>query len=140
MMLPFLAAKVFQPRPVPALFVERFPSSLTLTPSHLQAVGADTALMVEEARRLSPRYRSLRMPVAVLWGAGDKISTPSRQSERFVQETGAEGVPLAGVGHMVHWAAPEQVSRLVELVGREAHVDGPGRQVPATATSAAARA
>lgn len=137
--IPFLAAHAFWPRPVPERFVEDWPAGLAVQPTHLRAAGEDSVIMVEEAARLSPRYRELKVPMCVLWGEKDQLSTPARQSERFARETGATAMPIAEQGHMFYYDDADRVVAAVdEVIARAAPRDKPPRRNETAAAGAAA--
>jgi pimeloyl-ACP methyl ester carboxylesterase len=116
LMAPAIMRKVFEPRPVPARFSERFPLDLALRPISIKASAEDSALMVPSAASLQDRYRSLSVPTAVLVGAQDGIITPERQSGRLAGELPDRDIEvLQGLGHMIHYDAQHEI---VAAIGR----------------------
>lgn len=115
LMAPRIVAKAFAPRPVPKRFREEFPLGLSLRPSQIRASAADSAMMVPDAALLSRRIGELAdLPVTILAGAGDKIATPARQSERLHAELpGSELRLLPGIGHMLHYHAQDEIAEAV---------------------------
>ena len=66
--------------------------------------------MIPAAIALSHRYSELTLPVAILAGDGDLIVHKSKHAERLADDLkGATLNVVAGQGHMLHWAVPEQV-------------------------------
>lgn len=105
---------IFSPAKVPQRFLDGMPFDLMLRPSQLRATGADSGQMPVAAARLATRYAALALPVAILWGEGDKLVRQDGQSRRLCralpQATGRE---LPGAGHMLHHVRPELVARFV---------------------------
>lgn len=116
LLAPTIMRKVFEPRPVPARFSERFPLDLALRPISIKASAEDSALMVPSAAALQGRYRDLALPTAVLVGAQDGIITPERQSGRLAGEFPERDIEvLPGLGHMIHYDAQHEI---VAAIGR----------------------
>lgn len=118
---PLMKKAIFAPRPVPASF-EAFPFEMSLRPSQIRAAAADTALMVPAAAALSRRYGELDLPVEIIAGDGDQVADFAAHAERLsglLAGSGLHAVP--GAGHMVHYAAPEEIVAAVERIsGRPA--------------------
>jgi pimeloyl-ACP methyl ester carboxylesterase len=78
--------------------------------------------MIPAAAAFEPHYSELDLPVTILAGANDQVIDGSRQS---VQLHGA--LPqstlqvLPGVGHMLHYAVPEQVVEAIDAVTSTCH-------------------
>lgn len=120
--------RVFKPEePVPG-YLETARAALVLRPGTLLAnvqdlVGLSTALPA-----MSPRYGSLRLPTTIIAGAADPIVRPDVQAVPLSRAIpGAHLVLLPGVGHMLHYTAPEAVASAVSDV--EAAIRG--KAVPA---------
>ena len=64
------------------------------------------------------RYKDLRLPVAIIAGENDRVVWARRAEELAEKIPGSTLQILPGVGHMVHYAAPEIVLRAVEAVAR----------------------
>ena len=117
MLAPRIIAKCFEPLPVPRRFSARFPLDLALRPWQLRASAEDSAFMVPGAAALAKRYRELDLPVAILSGTGDRIVTPGRQSVRLADRIeGADLTLVPGVGHMLHYAAHDEIARAAERI------------------------
>jgi pimeloyl-ACP methyl ester carboxylesterase len=66
---------------------------------------------------LASRYRELRLPIAIVAGAGDRLVDPSRQAERLHQELpGSLLTVVPGQGHMVHYGAPRLITDAIDAV------------------------
>ena len=115
MMWPLLVKRMFQPAPVPERF-EQLPKWMSLRPSQLGASAAETGMMIPAAKRLSQRYKELTMPVTIIAGKGDRIVDVDHNAQRLHHEIShSELIIDEGVGHMPHYAAPEQI---VEALSR----------------------
>lgn len=118
LLAPALIRGLFEPRPVPDRFEERFPLDLALRPSQIRAEAEDSALMIPSVASLHDRYSEIRHPCAVICGADDIVVTPARQSvrlERDLPDSTLHVIP--GLGHMVHYDAQEEI---VAAIGRVA--------------------
>lgn len=138
---PALSKRVFWPR----LVSERFralPVWMMLRPKQLRAAGAEAALMIPSAMSLSKRYGQLRVPVQIVTGTQDKMVGPATHSERLhaaLQENGhASELHLQpGVGHMVHYAHPEQIAAAVDAIAAQVGEPLPVRSPQAEALARA---
>lgn len=105
---------IFSPADVPERFKSEIPFGLMLRPSQIRASAKDGAQMPANAGMLTARYGELGLPMAVLWGDGDKLVKQSGQSQRFVDELGtATGHGLPGLGHMIHHSDPDAVAAAI---------------------------
>ncbi len=117
--------RVFQPEePVPG-YVETSRTALVLRPGTLLANVQDLVGLTPALAAMSPRYGGLHVPTTVVSGASDPIVRPDLQAKPLSRAIpGARLVMLPGVGHMLHYTAPEAladaVSDLVATVRREA--------------------
>jgi pimeloyl-ACP methyl ester carboxylesterase len=123
MLWPLLSKRVFAPMKVPERF-RQLPPWMALRPKQLRASGAEAALMVPAAMSLSKRVDQLRVPVQIITGTRDKIVKPASQSERLHEELQDAGHSSElhlqpGVGHMVHYAHPEQVAAAVDAIAAQ---------------------
>jgi pimeloyl-ACP methyl ester carboxylesterase len=117
LLVPRIIRKLFEPMPVPPRFAMRFPLDLALRPRQLKASAEDSAFMVPAAAALRKRYGELRLPVQILTGTADRIVTPERQSGRLHETIrSSELTRLPGLGHMVHYAAQDEIARAVAAV------------------------
>jgi pimeloyl-ACP methyl ester carboxylesterase len=101
---------MFSPLTVPERFANGFPHGLPLRPSQIRAEAQDTASMVSAVAAMRRRYRELRMPVVIMAGTKDRIVDHRKHTVRLHQEIAQSALRLVpGVGHMLHYAVPEQV-------------------------------
>jgi pimeloyl-ACP methyl ester carboxylesterase len=120
---PLVSKRVFSPMKVSERF-RQLPPWMALRPGQLRASGAEAALMVPAAMSLSKRLDQLRVPVQIITGTRDKIVKPATHSERLHEDLQAGGQSSElhlqpGVGHMVHYAHPEQVVSAVDAIAAQ---------------------
>ncbi|SNT16409.1 Pimeloyl-ACP methyl ester carboxylesterase [Noviherbaspirillum humi] len=118
LMWPAIIRQAFAPADVPQRF-EQFPPWMALRPDQLHASAAEAALMVPAAMQLSRRYRELRLPLALLAGAEDRVVDTGVHTEslhRLLPHGDLRILP--GVGHMLHYAAPEEIVSAIDAVAR----------------------
>lgn len=112
-------ASVFAPSPEPAGYLDTAKIRLLFRPDSFRANAEDVSALFDAVTRLSPRYGELQMPVVAFHGTGDTVSFASLHSEPM-PKAAPKGryVPLPGVGHMAHHAAPEKIVGVIdELAG-----------------------
>jgi len=106
----------FAPAPVSEKF-SAFPLAMTLRPSQVEATASDTAMMTPSAIRLSRRYGELDLPIVVLAGEGDLITHIDEHAQAFADKVStAELRTVPGQGHLLHYAAPDQVVAAIDSV------------------------
>lgn len=111
--------KIFAPNPVPPEFA-RFPVQLSLRPGQIRASAGDAGLLQLAELRLAKRYGELRLPVAIVAGDGDQL-VPFEHAERLRQLLPHSSFHrLEGVGHMVHWVAPDDVMAAIDTAAARA--------------------
>jgi pimeloyl-ACP methyl ester carboxylesterase len=133
-----LAKRVFSPQPVSERFLA-MPPWLLLRPKQLRAGAADAALMVPAAAMLAKRYPELKVPAVIMAGTKDKVAHFGHNSERLSERIGDSELRLVpGVGHMLHYAAPDQVMEAVDMiaarVGEPVHLRNPRAEALARAS------
>lgn len=113
---PLLMRKIFGPQPVPAKFAG-FPKALAVRPSQLRASAAESGLMVPDALAAHDTYSALKMPVAIIAGADDRLVDAADQSARLHEEIPQSSfLRVAGAGHMIHQTETEAVMSAIEKV------------------------
>ena len=76
--------------------------------------------MIPVALSMRHRYKVLSMPIVIMAGAKDRVVKDS-QAVRLHEEIPNSILRLIpGVGHMVHYAVPDEVARAVEEAGKPA--------------------
>ena len=114
---PRLIRKMFAPCPVPAPFATAMPLALMLRPWQIRASAEEAAFMIPTAMALRPRYQELRLPITLMAGAKDQVIDMRRQSARLHGELPQSTLRvIPGVGHMLHYAVPEQVAEALDAM------------------------
>jgi pimeloyl-ACP methyl ester carboxylesterase len=132
-----IAKRAFAPMEVDPRF-RALPVWMMLRPSQLRASAAETAMMVPSAMALSKRYPELKVPVVIVSGTQDLVADFGHNSERLSERIPESELQLQpGVGHMTHYANPEQVMAAVETiatrVGQPVHLRSPQEEAQAAA-------
>jgi pimeloyl-ACP methyl ester carboxylesterase len=120
LMWPLLMAKIFGPQSVPKKF-DGFPKELAVRPSQIRASAAESALMIPDAFNVQDQYKTLKMPVSIVAGEGDRLIDIDQQSSRLhadVVQSTFHRVP--GSGHMVHQTATGSVMSAINEVASSA--------------------
>jgi pimeloyl-ACP methyl ester carboxylesterase len=133
-----LAKAMFAPRPVPDSF-SRLPVWMMLRPGQVRAASADNTLMIPAALALSRRYAELKVPVTLVSGTQDRVVDPGHNSERLHERIAGSELKLQpGVGHMTHYAHPDQVMEAIEEIagraGAPVHLRNPQADARARAS------
>jgi len=114
---PGLTVAAFGPAPVPARFLAGFPFVWALGPEQIRASAEESGLLMPSAASLMRRYGDLRVPVAIVAGAEDRIVDTGRQSVRLHGEVpGSRLWVVPGEGHMVHHGGAGVVAGAIEAV------------------------
>jgi pimeloyl-ACP methyl ester carboxylesterase len=132
-----IAKRAFAPMEVDARF-RALPVWMMLRPKQLRASAAETAMMVPSAMALAKRYPELKVPAVILSGTQDLIADFSHNSERLNERIPESELQLQpGVGHMTHYAHPEQamaaVDSIAARVGQPLHLRSPQENALAAA-------
>jgi len=115
LMLNRLVRAMFAPREVPGNFIPALSREMMVRPIQLRANAEDAAFMVPQTKASSERHHELRMPVAILAGADDKVIDVEAHSARLHRELAGSTLAVVPVaGHMVHHAAPDEVVAAVD--------------------------
>lgn len=133
-----LAKGVFSPQPVSKRFDE-MPVWMLLRPKQLRASAAEAAMMVPAAASLMGRYADLKVPAVILAGTKDKVASFGHNSERLSERMPDSELWLQpGIGHMLHYAAPDKVVEAIDAiaakVGEPTHLRDPRSEALARAS------
>ncbi len=104
---------MFHPNPVPDRFLELLPRELLLRPLQQRATAEDGSHMVAQARALRRHYAQLKVPVTLVAGAQDRVVSPEQSARLHASLPHSRLRMVAGVGHMVHYHAHEQIETAV---------------------------
>ncbi len=112
-------AVLFGPEAAPGDFALRGGGLLALRPSHFIAASADLMAGQGELFDMVQRYGTMRLPVSILYGRGDRILDPHDQGQALAEEIlGAELTLIEG-GHMLPITVPERTAQFIrEAAGR----------------------
>jgi pimeloyl-ACP methyl ester carboxylesterase len=116
--LPLSLRKIFAPRPVPQSFKREFPISLALRPKQLRAAAEESAFLIPAAAQLQSQYRHIKCPVRLFHGDQDHFI--EREQSRHLHQVLPRSVLhfVKDAGHMVHYADPVVITRVVHALGR----------------------
>ncbi|MGZ8259794.1 MAG: alpha/beta fold hydrolase [Caldimonas sp.] len=116
-MLDSLVRGMFAPQEVPGRFLPILSREMLVRPGQLRANAEDAAFMIGQAKANSARHGELRMPVAIVAGADDKVIDFAAHSERLHADLpGSTLTVVHDAGHMVHHAAPDEIVAAIEGV------------------------
>lgn len=107
--------KMFAPAAVPDDYVSTLSREMLLRPSQMRASAEDAALLMPSAASLAKRYASLRVPTILFAGDDDRVIDPTKHARRLASVLpDAELRVLPGVGHMVHFAAVDEIAQAID--------------------------
>ena len=108
-----ILALVFGPEPVPRDYGTRGGGLLALRPSQFIAASTDLAAIPEDLPGMMQRYGTMRLPVSILYGRGDRILDPHQQGEALATELPGAQLTLIDGGHMLPVTAPERTAQFI---------------------------
>jgi pimeloyl-ACP methyl ester carboxylesterase len=114
LILPALFRKLFAPRAVPDDFKNDFPFSLTIRPKQLRAAAEESAILIPEAARLMSSYSSIRCPVHIFHGTGDRLIEPEQARRMHKVLSRSELHLVNDAGHMVTHVAAENIAQAID--------------------------
>lgn len=114
LLAPLLSAQVFAPAHVDEAFATQL--AMAARPSQIWANAQEAALTIPSVAAMAHRYKDVRIPVAIVAGAGDKVVSP-KQSERLADEIPeSQLLVVPGAGHMVHYAANHTIVKSIAVM------------------------
>jgi pimeloyl-ACP methyl ester carboxylesterase len=103
---------VFGPEPVPNDFRTKGGGLLGLRPDSFYAASSDMLATVDDLPVMEERYRTLQMPVDVLYGRQDRILDYRQHGEALTQKISHAKLTLIdGAGHMLPVTMPERTTQ-----------------------------
>ncbi len=105
----------FAPQQVPPNYLALSGTELTLRPSEIVANGEEIGSIDDFLIKQAPRYSTIRTPIRILVGDADQglsLDIHAKALAKVLPQ--AKLMILPGVGHMVHYAAPESVIEAVD--------------------------
>jgi pimeloyl-ACP methyl ester carboxylesterase len=115
---PRLLKEMFAPLPVPASFALGSTPNMSVRPAQIRAESQDGVAMIPGALAMRHRYQELTMPVVIIAGAEDRVINANQPGRLHAQIPHSILRLVPGVGHMIHYAVPEQVVAAIEEAGR----------------------
>jgi pimeloyl-ACP methyl ester carboxylesterase len=117
MLAPQMIRKSFAPAKVTPEFKSYFPLDMALRPSQIRASVEETALMTAATAKFQNRYSTLKLPVFIIAGEGDRLVSVDKQSRRLARDIpNSKLLVLRGLGHMLHHSAPDEITAAVEAI------------------------
>jgi pimeloyl-ACP methyl ester carboxylesterase len=117
LLLPSLWHAIFSPQPMPPRFAQYFPFSLASGPQQMIALGEEGVLSFPDLSALASRYHACKVAVMVIAGAADWLAPPWTHAARLSGAVpGAQLRLLAGMGHMLHHFADEEIALAIRRV------------------------
>ncbi len=111
------AREAFAPEPVPDDFAIRGGGALLSRPGNFRAASADFMAVNDDLPDMVGRYPDLRVPVAVLYGRGDRLLDPQIQGRQFADAVAQAELTLIDGGHMIPITQPEVVADWIRRSG-----------------------
>jgi pimeloyl-ACP methyl ester carboxylesterase len=118
LMWPLIMRKLFGPNPVPKKF-EGFPEEMAVRPSQIRASAAETALLIPSAAALRSAYATLKMPVAIVAGAADRVIEIEQSAKLHRAISHSTMRYIRGNGHMIHQTATAEIMSAIDMVESE---------------------
>lgn len=110
LLIPFGIDSVFAPQGPPSDYLARSAGALMLRPEAFVANAQDLRGIQEFLEIQSRRYGSIRTPTVIVTGDADAALSHEVHAKAMAQAVPrARLIVLPGIGHMVHFAAPERV-------------------------------
>jgi pimeloyl-ACP methyl ester carboxylesterase len=114
--------RVFAPCEVPESFKRHYSIPHALRPSQIKAVVEEAEMLMEAASTFCELYKELAVPVRLIAGSDDRIVDTDQHSARLHRELGMSTFrSVPGIGHMVHHAAPEEVTAAIHALASGRH-------------------
>lgn len=114
-------AGVFSPDVPPPDYGPRTALAMLLRPHEFIANAQDLSVLKEFVRAQAPHYGELKMPVVIIAGDKDPVVYTDVHSRAIARQLPrATLTVLPGVGHMVHYVAPNRVIQAIDEVAADA--------------------
>ena len=105
--------QVFAPEPVPADFATAGGGLLGLRPRNVYAASSDMVATNDDLEEMTPRYASIRIPIGILYGRGDRILDWRAQGESLKQKVPSVDLEIVDGGHMLPVTQPDIVAGFI---------------------------
>lgn len=110
---------VFAPDQVPDDFESRGGGALVYRPRGFDAASRDLLDLPGSLPGIAARYHSIKPPVSVLFGRGDRILDPNRNGKAFVAQMPGATLSLVDGGHMLPFTRPIETAVWIETVASQ---------------------
>jgi pimeloyl-ACP methyl ester carboxylesterase len=117
LMQPLLFKGMFTPLPVPASFAKGSTADMSIRPGQIRAESQDGVAMIPGAMAMRHHYQELAIPVIIMAGTKDRVVNVEQPRRLHAQIRHSTLRLVPGVGHMLHYAVPEEVAEAVEEAG-----------------------
>lgn len=127
---------LFGPDPVPGDYATAGGGLLGLRPKSFCSASEDLVALEGELESMVERYASLRMPVGILYGKGDRVLDHRLHGVEAAAKIPGVELELIEGGHMLPLTAPDLVAAFVRKVAARAYTPahaGPPQAVEAEA-------
>ena len=114
---PRLLKGMFAPLPVPASIALGSTPDMSVRPGQIRAESQDGVAMIPGAITMRHRYQELTVPVVIMAGAEDRVINAKQPARLHAQIPHSILRLVPGVGHMIHYAVPEEVAEAIEEAG-----------------------
>lgn len=110
---------LFGPEPVPEDFAVAGGGLLSLRPQQFEAASTDLVAAPADMPSLLERYGTIRVPVGILYGTGDRILDPELHGEGMRGRIPELRLELVEGGHMLPLTQPDRVAAFVRELAQE---------------------
>lgn len=114
---------VFSPEAVPRDMPKRGGGLLSLKPAQFIASSTDLGAIEASLPGQVAAYATLRTPVHMLYGRGDKVLSPATQGQAFVQAVPHTKLTLVNGGHMLPVTQVHATAAFIEGAAHEFAID-----------------
>jgi pimeloyl-ACP methyl ester carboxylesterase len=122
-LMPLNVKAMFAPLDVPERFKREFPYGFPVRPGQIRAESQDAVTMVPAVFGMADRIRDLNIPITIIAGTKDGIVDHEEHARWFHEQLPDSVLWLVpGAGHMVHYAAPDEVAEAIEAVSERKRV------------------
>lgn len=110
---------VFGPNEVPPDFATRGGGLLSLRPGNFISASRDLMATTEDLETMPARYRSLKLPVGILFGTDDRILDATAHGKAFAEKLpSADFELIEGDGHMVLMTSADRSAKFIARIAR----------------------
>jgi len=112
---------IFGPQAMPADYPIAGGGFSGLRPSHFYATSSDLVATSTDMQRLEARYGEIKVPVGILFGTADRVLPYKPHGLAMKDKIAGLDLELAdGIGHMVQFAATDQVVAFIRRMAAKA--------------------